>query len=172
MAIRAFTTPQDLVDAISETAYMAIFDDGNTGSRVIVDASRPVLSVIARAHAQTCSYLPRVYAVMPPEAPGANIVVGGDSISVLLKDFEVQWATIYAYRRHPEYVRTYAAEPNGALTKELVAALERFALLQVQIAPTDSPPQPAPGLAQSIVYASGPRIISDNSDGTSNMGDF
>lgn len=171
MAIRAFITPQDLVDAISETTYMAIFDDASTGSRAAVDASKPVQSILARAHAQCISFLPRLYATMPPEAP-AGIVTGGDSIPILLKDAEVQWATIYTYRRHPEYVRTYGAEPNGSMTKEVGEMLERLADLVQQIAPTDSPPVPKPGLTQSIVYSSGPRIISDNADGTPNGGDF
>lgn len=172
MTIRAFTTPQDLVDAISETTYMAIFDDASSGSRTAVDVSRPVLSVIARAHANVASFLPRIYTTMPPEVPAANLTLGGDNISILLKDAELQWATIYSYRRHPEYVRTYGAEPNGPLTKEVLAMLERIAGLFQQIPATDSPPAPKPGLPLSIVYSSGPRIISDNADGTPNQGDF
>lgn len=171
MAIRAFITPQDLVDAISETTYMAIFDDQSTGSRSVVDASMPVQSILARAHAQCMSFLPRIYGTLPPEVP-SGIVAGGDSIPVLIKDAEVQWATIYTYRRHPEYVRTYGAEPNGAMTKEVVDMLERLADLVQQVAPTDSPPQPRPGLVQSVVTGLGPRLVSPNDDGSSNLGDF
>jgi hypothetical protein len=171
MPIRAFITPQDIVDAISETTYMAIFDDANTGSRTTVDASKGVLGVIARAHAQCVSYLPRIYTTLPPEAP-AGMTVAGDGIPVLLKDCEMQWATIYAYRRHPECVRLYSAEPNGALVKEVTDLLERVADMIQQIAPTDSPPAPKPGLAQSVVVAEGARIVTVGAGGVPNMGDF
>lgn len=143
MPVKAYITAQDIVDAIGEPTYMALFDDANTGDRATVDASTAVQSTIARAHAETVSWLPDIYATMPPEIP-AGIVTGGDSIPVLFKDAELKWATVYAYRRHKEYVRTYSAQPGGSLVREVEALMERIATAAQRVAPTDSPPEPSP----------------------------
>jgi hypothetical protein len=172
MSIRAYIIAQDIVDAISERTYMALFDDSNSGSRPTVDASSAVKSVIARAHSQCASYLTRIYSAFPPEAP-LGVVAGGDNIPVLLKDAELRWATIYAYRRHKEYVRTYSAEAGGSLEKEANALMERLANLTQQLGPTDSPPAPVPGTPNSFVANDDRMIVAGNTAfGGSKMGDF
>lgn len=168
---RAFITADDLIDAMSETTFMALFNDANVEDVDDVKTSTPVKSVIFRAHAQVISFLPRVYTALPPESP-AGVTSGSDSIPILLKDAELKWAMIYAYRRHKEYVKTYSAQPGGPSEKEALEAMERIADLVQQIASSDNPPTAKPGLPQSIVVDDSTRIIMSDPDGTSNQGDF
>jgi hypothetical protein len=169
--MKSYTTPQDLVDAISEQAYFALFDDGNTLNRGVVDASTPVTKCIRRAHAQVTSFLPRIYKAFPSETAG-GIDSDTDSIPALLKDAELQFAIIFAYRRHQEYVRTFGAEPGGKLMDEALELMERIATAVQQIPPTDSPPEPSPRVLPVPMTDDSPRLILDNPDGSSNLGDF
>jgi hypothetical protein len=131
-----YIAASDLRLALSQPTYMALFDDTNSRNVATVDASPQVALVLKRAHAQIVSWVPSIYQQLPNELPA-------DPPSLLI-DAELQVAVIYSYRRHPEYVKTYGAEANGALWKELVEFMQRFQSNEQQIASNDNPPEPAP----------------------------
>ena len=157
-------TAQDLVDALSLPTYMAIFDDANTGNQTTVNASTQVATCLARAHATTTSFLPAIYATPPTTTP---------AVSQLLRDAELQFAVVYAYRRHPEYVKTYGAEAGGSLWKEALETMERIQAGAQRVPSDDNPPEPKPeNIGGSTAY-DGPRIAITSIDGvTPNTGDW
>ncbi|HEY1956700.1 MAG TPA: hypothetical protein VGH28_13865 [Polyangiaceae bacterium] len=141
---------QDLVDAISEPTYMAIFDDTNSGDRATVDASSGVVGLMRRAHARCVALLPRIYTAFPPESP-AGIPTGGDQIPILLKDLEVQLLTMYACERHPELMKTYGiAGPAEASWRAFAKDIAEAALM---VAPSDNPPQQQPANVGGVVHS-------------------
>ena len=157
-------TAQNLVDALSLPTYMALFDDANTGNRSTVDASTGVALVLSRSHVQVESWLPDIFKTMPTSTPVP---------SQLLVDAELQFAVIYSYRRHPEYVKTYGAEPNGSLWKEALAFMYRIQAGTQLIPPDDNPPETAPENVGGSTIADGPRIAITSNDGsTPNTGDW
>lgn len=170
--LRSFLTPQDLVDALSEPTYMAIFDDGNFGDRTTVDASTGVKSVLAESLVLVTSWLPDVYAKLPPETGAAGIPTGGDQMPVLFKFAQLQYARMLSYQRHPEYVRTYGAEPGGPMDKGVNALMERIQAGTQRVTPHDSPPEPVPENVGGSSAYDGPRIAMSGPDGTGNLGDW
>ena len=164
MAQQPYSTVQQLVDALGLPAYMAIFDDTASGSRVTVDTSTGVTTCMLRAHAEVASFMPAILNVVPAEQPAANV-------SVLLQHAELDFAVCLAYRRHPEYVKTYGADPGGPMYKECVARMTRIQAGTQQIAPNDNPPA-TPGNLGGSSLVDGARIATSNIDGTSNLGDF
>ncbi len=152
MSFTPYVSAQDLVDALSEATYMAIFDDKSTGDRATVDASRAVSQVRNRAHAQTISWLPGIYRTLPAEPT----VPPSTPAPFLLVDAELQIATILSYRRHPEYVRTYCAEPGGKMHAEWVEQMKRIRTAEIEIAPNDNPPEPKPRNVGGFVGSGNP----------------
>lgn len=164
MAQAPYSTVQQLVDALGQPAYMAIFDDTASGSRATVDASTGVLTCMNRGHAEVASFMPSIMTVAPPEQPASNV-------SVLLQHAELDFIVCLAYRRHPEFVKTYGADPGGPLYKECVARMLRIQEGTQQIPLDDNPPQ-KPANIGGISLADGARIAASNTDGSSNLGDF
>jgi hypothetical protein len=136
MAFVPFVTAQMLCDTLSQTTYMAIFDDTNSNLRATVDASTPVVLLLNRAHALTISWLPGIYKTLPAEPPA--------TAPYLLVSAELDMAVCLAYRRHPEFVRTYSAEPGGKLVQEWVEMMKRVQIAEQEIAPNDNPPEAKP----------------------------
>lgn len=169
MTTPSYITAQDLVDAMGEPTYMAIFNDANSGSRDAVDASTQVLAVLRKATTWVSSWLVAALPALPPESP-AGIPTGGDAIPVLYKDACVQYGVILSYRRHPEYVKTYGAEPNGSLMKELLEFMARIQNATQRATVNDS--GVTPGNVGGFAVDNAPRIITDSPDGTLNNGDF
>lgn len=152
MSFTPYITAQDLCDALSESTYMAIFDEAATGSRPTVDASRSVTLVRNRAHALTISWLPGIYGTLPAEPT----IPATTPPPFLLLDAELQMAVVLSYRRHPEYVRTYGAEPGGKLHAEWVEQMKRIQIAQQQIAPNDNPPEATPANVGGFVGSGDP----------------
>ncbi len=171
MAVPSYITAQDVVDAISEPAYMLCFDDTNSGLRATVDASTQVQSVLTRTWAWVESWLPNIYAKLPPGVP-AGVVTGGDTIPRLLKDAALQYAQILTWRRHPEVAKTYGAPPVASLMAELAEFMERIQVGVQRISPNDSPPEAVPQNIGGVAAADGARIAMSNTDGTTNTGDW
>lgn len=173
MPTPSYITAQDLVDALSLPTYYAIFDDANTGVRNTVDTSTPVATVLRRALVWVASWLPDIYDTLPPEQGALGVpTTTADNIPALFKDACLQRAVILAYRRHPEYVKTYGAEADGPLMKELVDMMRRIQAGTQRVTKNDTPPQTLPGNIGGSSISDGPRIAMSNIDGTKNIGDF
>jgi len=167
MAASPYATVQDLVDALGEPAYLAIFDEGGTlPDRAAVDGSSGVALCLRRAHAQVSGRLPGIYSQLPAEQPDDT------HVSDLLRDAELAFAVVFAYRRHPEWVRTYGAGPNGPLWQEALDNVERLQTGVLRVPQNDNPPEPAPENIGGIVYDQGPRMLTDRNTGESTSGDF
>lgn len=164
MAFVPYISADDLCVSLSQSTYMALFDDLRTNDRATVDVSAQVTQVRMRAHAAVMSWLPAIYKTMPNEPPLQP--------PYLLVDAELFLATVFAYRRHSEYVRTYGAEPGGKMYAEWVEMMRRIQSAETQIAPTDNAPEGSPETIGTFVVNGGPRLICDNADGSSNGGDF
>ena len=173
MTVPSYITTQDLIDALGQTAYMAVFDDSGSGSVATVSGSSQVASILGRSLVWIESWLPDIYKTMPPSTSAAGIPVGGDSIPRLLKDAQLQYALIMAYRRKPEYASTYSAEPGGKMMLELKELMQRIQSGAQRIPPDDSPPETAPANVGGASLADGPRMAITSTDGvTTNNGDW
>jgi hypothetical protein len=166
MATQPYATVQDLVDAISVDTFMAIFDDARIGDLAAVMESTAVTLNLRRAHAQVASRMPALYSAIPAEQPDDA------HVSDLLRDAELAFAVVYAYRRHPEYVRTFGAGPNGPLWEEALDTVTRIQTTVARIAANDNPPQPLPANVGGLVLSSGPRMTTEDDNGNSLLGDF
>lgn len=170
--IPSYLTAQDLVDAMGEPTYMAIFDDTNSGSRATVDASTGVTTVLRRTLAFISSWLPDIYAKLPGETPD-GMSSTTDTIPALFKDACLQYGVVLSYRRHPEYVKTYGAQPDGPLMKELVEFMQRIQAGAQRVTPNDQPPEPTPENVGGSSQSDGSRIALTATDGvTRNSGDW
>jgi hypothetical protein len=158
-----YITAAELRDALSPATYMAIFDDEQIGSTTVVDASRPVALLLARAHAHVVSRLGHTYNKIP--------LITDSEVPYLLKDAELNFAIGMAYDRHPEYVRSYGADSqrkNAWDQANLTMLMIQEAVMRFVDAPSVGDPVNVGG----IVFDSGPRTLTDSLDGTYNGGDL
>lgn len=162
----AFFAVSDLVDALGEETYMALFDDARTRSRVAVDASGPVALVVKRAHAMTRSFLPGPFG----SATFAD-TTDPASMSELLRHAALSFAECFAYRRKPEWAKSYGAFPGGALWTEALALAKRIQEGTQQIATDDNAPRVATN--QGGVYAEeGPKTTIESTGDNTALGDW
>lgn len=163
MSLTPFITAAELRATLSPATYMAIFDDEQTGSVSLVDASTAVLLTLSRAHIRTVSWLPPSFDKLPKSSD--------TDVSILLKDAELNYAVGLSYDRHPEYVRAYGADPQRKAAydqAELTMTRVQAAVLRLP----DSPSMDEPHNVGGIVYESGPRTLIDSFDGSRNGGDL
>lgn len=172
MTTPSYITAQDLADELSEPTYMAIFDDTNVNDRSTVDTSTAVLTVLRRSLVWVSSWLPDIYRTLPPETGAAGVPTGNDSIPAIFKDACLQYAAILSYRRHPEYVKTYGASPDGPLMQGLTDMMQRIQDGTQRVTTNDSPPEAKPRNVGGAGVDGASRIITDSPDGTTNSGDF
>lgn len=144
--------------ALSAATYMALFDDEQTGSHSIVDASDAVRFTLRRAHARVVSRLPPIYRTLPSAAVA-------DDIPALLQDAELLYACGLAYDRHAEYARAYG-RPKFDEADDIMDKVQA-AILMI----ADNPPEPAPRNVGGTVTSLGPRAFVDSS-GNYTGGDF
>jgi len=160
-----YLTSADLIARINPTTFVAIFDDANTNDPDDVnDVS--VLAVIHEAEAEVDSYLITQYPMPLPA------LVGG-AIDRLVKLAALDFAQALAWRRHPEYVRSFG-ESHRADDLEVRA---RARMLRIQEAIQQLPDQAElngqrPRNVGGLVFDDGPRTIIPWPDGTDNGGDF
>lgn len=152
----AYVTLTDIEDAVGASAVLACFDDDNDG---VADAT-PVAAVIARAGAWVDSYMSRAY-------PGTYPLA---TTPAEVKEAALFHAIARMYDRKPEYIRTTGdgarvnyREMGDALLRNLVAGVQAI---------TETTPAQGHGPAGGIVTTTGPRLMIDSPDGTSNGGDF
>ena len=178
MAVPSYITADDLLNAMSQAVFMALFDDSRppTGNVVTVKAQANVTDILRRSLVRVTSYLPAIVKQYPPETGAAGISAASypatDNIPALLKDAQLQIAKIYAFQRHPEYVKTYGAQDGGQMMKDWERFMERIQSGELQVTPNDTPPQPTPENVGGTVVDDGNRIITTSPDGTDNSGDY
>lgn len=152
MAASTYCTVQDLVDTLSVATFMALFDDEPLGDLAAVMGAPAVSLCMRRAHSQVASRLTGIYGIAPAEQPNDA------QVPDLLRDAELAFAVVYAYRRHPEYVRTYGAGPNGDLWEEALDAVNRIKAAVNMIPKNDNPPETRPRNVGGLVVSAGPRM--------------
>ena len=172
MTTPSYITAQDLADGLGMSVFLAIFDDAvpRVNNFATVSAQSNVQSVLRRSLTQVTSFLPTMYKKFPPESGAAGIPTGGDSIPTFLKDAQLQIAMIYAYDRHPEYVKQFGS--NSPRFDQWLALMQRLQSGTQEINPNDSPPQTTADNVGGFSQADGSRIAMSNTDLSSNMGDF
>lgn len=152
----AYLTQTDLEIAIGAQAVATLFDNGSGA----VDTAALDL-VFSRAGAWVDAYLATVYRgpwPIPSPTP------------VMVKEAALTMAIGLSYDRRPEFVRQVFGEARRDYRKEAKDALKMFAEGNLTI--VENSPAKSDTITGGIVYASGPRLIVDSPDGTSNTGDF
>ncbi len=170
MALQGWVTPKQLRLALGPVTYMALFDDDRTGSPAAVDASDQVAQALEESAAEVASYLPALYTApsSPAQLPGQT--------AWLLTGAQLMYAKCLSWQRHPEYVKTYGAQPGGKLEQLFRDKMVRIQSSIQQVAPgaaTDgSSPVADPPNVGAHVTPDDDRIIINDADGTPNIGDF
>lgn len=150
--------------ALTATTYMAIFDDAKSKDPDVVDGSDQVALVLELSWAQCSSFLPPIYQTDPSELPS--------QVSSLLKLAQLTFARALSYQRHPEYVKTFGAEPGGKMWTIAENIMKNIQGGVQRIPPKDHPPDAAPYNIAGPVADDGKRMIVTSPDGTDNLGDF
>ena len=153
----AYLVEADLVAAMTRARVLACYDDSNDG---IIDASA-LAAVLQRASDMVDGTVARSYSgPFPLATPNAQV-----------KEAALLYAQAMSIERCPEYGARFG-EANTLKMREYADKLcERIASGLVKL--VDAPPPTAGvSLRGGIVFTDGPRLISTNSDGTSNTGDF
>jgi hypothetical protein len=154
----AYVTQSEVSYALGIPIVLAIFDDDQDG---IVDG--PALdAVIARASAMTDSWIAPVY-----KGPFPIVQV---PIPALIKELTLQYVEAMCFDRRPDIVRGFGSDdaqkrwPRADdMGKKLQAAILRI---------PDYVAQPKPANVGGISVANTANVITQNTDGTPNMGDF
>jgi hypothetical protein len=156
---------QDIVNALSPSTVLALYDDANVGDISDAELVARVETVIARAEAEVNSYLARAY-------PKLVLPVTQAPQSQMLKQAALAFAVPFSFQRHPEYVKTYGDDPRGGMTalKRADEFMERLCTGKQFL--SDVPAEPKPSIVGGVVYSTGPRTTIDSPDGTYNGGDF
>lgn len=156
-----YTDATGLQNALGPVTYTAIFDDSSLGAGH--ENATAVDQVLARAHAKVVSRLVSVYGVagIPSVLPA--------TVPELLVDAELDYAVALAWQRHPEYVRAIGAKHSAAAAYERADATMQNVADAIQRLPDVAA---TPTNVGGVVTDGSNRLIIDNSDGSSNAGDF
>lgn len=157
-----YASETDLRNALWPGIFKQLFDDTGTGT--VATGAASVLQVLARAHAEVTSYLPRAYDVTPDELPS--------SVSQLLVSAELDYAVAFAFSRRPELAEKLGANYIDLTFKRAAKKMENIANAVQQIAANDHPPAASPNTSGGVVYDNSRRVLTDDVDGTVLSGDF
>ena len=147
-----YITQADLEGFIGPTVVAAIFDDDNSGA-----VSQTALTeILTLACFRVDAKIARVYSGPFPLT----------TVPQMVKHAALLFAKALSYERSTEYVRQYGDAPMKAAKEFIEEVCEARAYL------TDNAGQPVPLNVGGIVTNSGPRVLVDSPDGTSNGGDF
>lgn len=146
----------DLVNVMSVATFAACFNNPVTGA-LDLDG---VAATIDRAEQEVLSWLIDEYGTGIQSEPN----LGADRF---LKGCALEFAIVYAYDRHPEYVKA-----NGKERADRYAIAEKRMerVLESMQRPTSLAKKPAN--VGGTTVTDGPRIITTGVDGTNNGGDF
>jgi hypothetical protein len=149
----AYFTLQELIDDMGEETFMAVFDDHGSQSIVVVGESTQVRTCVTKAHAFVKSWLVSIN-------NGALLATNATPslMSDLVKCAALEVAKCYAFRRRPEYVKTYGAFPGGPMWKDAIEMLERIQAGTQRIASDDHPAATEPTQGGTI-EEDGPKAI-------------
>jgi hypothetical protein len=154
---------ETLRNTVTPEVYMAVFDDRRTKDPSSVDQSGPVQEVIDDANALVISSLAPICARVPDGTDPA--------IPVLLKTVSRLYLRYFTFIRRPEYTRV-TGKDEASLLKHAKEIVDEIRSGLMAVAPNDGTPKVSVGNVGGIVYESGPRLMTDSLDGTSNSGDF
>lgn len=101
---------------------------------------------------------------------GVNDVASLKRFDRLLRLSAIDFFKVFAFSRHPEYVKTYGEDPrSNSLYKAAVARMQR-----IQAATQELPDQQGgqPQNVGAIIRSTGPRLMIDSPNGTENGAGF
>lgn len=153
----AYTDQTALETAIGPQAVAILYDDG-LGA---VDTSALTTNA-NRASAWVDSFLSFNYRGPFP--------VTQDPAPMMMAEAALYYLIAFSYDRRPEFARTEGEGARPNYIKRAEELLTRLVRGMQQM--PDYTAQPKPGNVGGIVYASGPRMVIDSTDGTNNGGDF
>lgn len=150
----AYISKADLDNALGVNIIIGIFDDDNDGN---VD-QEPLNACLNFASAQVDGFLAGTYDIALPIASPPTIV----------KVAAIDFACAYATRRRPDVVRAMGEEPWTKFQDMAERSMKQFASALKRLPSASG----APSNVGSLTTDNSSRICIDNTDGTSNMGDF
>jgi phage gp36-like protein len=150
----AYITQADLENALGVNVVLAIFDDNADG----VVGAAPIAACVAYASAQVDAFLAGTYAITLPIASPPDVV----------KFAAVDFACAYAMRRRPDIVRAMSEKSWSDFHEAAVSNMKLYASALERLPVATGAPANVGGATVSMSSA----VISANSDGTPNMGDF
>lgn len=151
----AYIAQSDLEALLGPPVVLAIYDDFNLGTVNAAALTEDIGFACARVDAGLARVVPNVTFPLT-QTPTPQMV----------KYAALLYLKAISFQRRPEYVRQYGDKPMTQANDFLESLLEAKAYL------TDLIASPVPGNAGGIILSNGPRTISDNVDGTDNLGDF
>jgi phage gp36-like protein len=160
-----YVTRLDVVNRVTPTTFIAIFDDQNTNDVNDVNEVE-VQNVIDEGEAEVDSYLITQNTLPLPALSGAKP-------DRLVRLCALDFIQALAWRRHPEYVRTFGESHRAESLEERAHGRMKRIQEAIQMMP-DVVEQKAlePANVGGVTTDLGPRMIVPNFDGSDNEGDF
>ena len=157
-----YLTQTDLDNAIGHPAVIALLDDDGDKT---ADAA-PLASVIARAGAWVDSYMSVAYGGAWPTTVDATT----GAYAAILKEAALYKAIQFAYLRKPEFIRKLGEQ--GIPSYEAMAKTLLDNIVSGRQRVVEGTPAKGDTITGGIVYDTGPRMLVDSLDGTTNYGDL
>jgi hypothetical protein len=154
----------DLINRLTPTTYIAIYDDSSNNDVTSVNDAAVQLDIDS-AEGEVDSYLITEQSLPLP-------ALAGGKIDRLVRLAAIDFAEALAWLRHPEYVRTFGENKRSAGIWDRANARMRRIKSAIQELPDNVRENGKPGNVGGVVLDTDKRMIVANIDGTSNSGDF
>lgn len=110
----SWATETEFKNALNANIWVHIFDDDGDG--IVSAAQANVTLVLERAYHEVLSYLPNLYATLPPASP----------VITLLKSAQLDYAVTMALEKRPEFARSMGEETIEARWKRAEKRMDRI----------------------------------------------
>lgn len=146
----------DLCNAIGRPLFVAIYDDDNDGQ----PDSGPVAACIESATAEVLAWFAGTYEDWSEVLP--------DPVPPALKYAAIDFGIAYTARRRPDIFRASNSKSWEEFEKAAIARVERYQQAKQRLPASTGTPKNVGSYVTNV----GNNIITSNSDGTDNQGDF
>lgn len=154
----------DVINRLTPTTYIAIYDDSNNNSVSNVNDAAVQLDIDS-AEGEVDSYLISENTLPLPTTTNP-------AIDRLVKLAALDFAESFAFRRHPDYVRTFGENPRAEGAYEMATARMKRIRTAIQQLPDVGAQTGKPANVGGLVIDDGPRTITQSADGTDNGSGF